>query len=194
MKFHYMGKFNGDPESLPSREHEEGYVPYREPDQKKLMIIINVIALIITVPLVIAVTAVAIRSVYSMLMIWPALIAFYVSIFPHEFLHGLCFKGDVYMYTYFAKGACFVVGPELMSKPRFIFMCMLPNLVLGFLPFIVWCFFPNLTFLGFFGALAIGAGGGDYMNVFNTITQVPNGAKTYMHGMNSFWVQASAED
>lgn len=194
MKFHYMGKFDGNAENLPTREHEEGYVPYREPDQNKLMIIMNVIALIITVPLVIAVTAVSRRDGYSMLSIWPALIAFMVSIFPHEFLHGLCFKGDVYMYTYLSKGACFVVGPELMSKSRFIFMCMLPNLVFGFLPFIIWCFFPNLTFLGYLGALAIGAGGGDYMNVFNTVTQVPKGAKTYMHGMNSFWVQTSAED
>lgn len=189
MKFHYMGKFNGDPESLPAREHEEGYVPYREPDQKKLMIIINIIALIITVPLVIAVSFVSGLNGYSFLTIWPALIAFMVSIFPHEFLHGLCFKEDVYMYTYLSKGACFVVGPELMSKSRFIFMCMLPNLVFGFLPFIIWCFSPNLTFLGYFGAMAIGAGGGDYMNVFNTIKQVPNGAKVYMHGMNSFWIK-----
>ena len=196
MKFHYMGKFNGDPESLPSREHEEGYVPYREPDEKKLMIVMNIIALVITLPLVIAVSAVSARISGSsgFLSICLALIAFMVSIFPHEVLHALCFKEDVYMYTYLSKGACFVVGPELMSKSRFIFMCMLPNLVFGFLPFIIWCIFPSLTFLGYLGALAIGAGGGDYMNVFNTITQVPNGAKVYMHGMNSFWVDVKKEE
>lgn len=72
-------------------------------------------------------------------------------------------------------------------------MCMLPNIVFGFIPFILWCFFPSVSFLGFLGALAIGAGGGDYMNVFNCLTQVPNGAKTYMHGMNSFWVKTDKE-
>ena len=189
MKFHYNGKFDGNADALPTREHEDGYVAYREPGEKKLMIIINIIAIIITLPLVMAVSFVSGRFGYSMLTIWPALIAFLVSIFPHEFLHGLCFKEDVYMYTYLDKGACFVVGPELMSKSRFIFMCMLPNLVFGFVPFVIWCFFPNLTFLGYFGALAIGAGGGDYMNVFNTLVQVPRGAKVYMHGMNSFWVK-----
>ena len=194
MKFHYNGKFDGNPESLPSREHEEGYVPFKEPSEKKLMIVINVIALVITVPLIIWVTAVdTLRGSKHIISIFFALAAFFVSIFPHEFLHALCFKSDVYMYTYLNKGACFVVGPELMSKPRFVLMCLLPNLVFGFIPFIIWLIFPGLTFLGYFGALAIGAGGGDYMNVFNCLTQVPKGAKTYMHGMNSFWVRTDKE-
>ena len=194
MKFHYNGKFDGNPESLPSREHEEGYIPFKEPSEKKLMIVINVIALVITVPLIIWVTAVdTLRGSKHIISIFFALAAFFVSIFPHEFLHALCFKSDVYMYTYLNKGACFVVGPELMSKPRFVLMCLLPNLVFGFIPFIIWLIFPGLTFLGYFGALAIGAGGGDYMNVFNCLTQVPKGAKTYMHGMNSFWVRTDKE-
>ena len=195
MKFHYCGKFDGNPDSLPSREHEEGYVPFKEPSEKKLMIVINVIALVITVPLIIWVTAVdPLRGSKHIISLWFALAAFFVSIFPHEVLHALCFKSDVYMYTYLSKGACFVVGPELMSKLRFVFMCLLPNLVLGFVPFIIWLIFPSLTFLGYFGAFAIGAGGGDYMNVFNCLTQVPKGAKTYMHGINSFWVRTDKEN
>ena len=195
MKFHYMGKFDGNPEDLPTREHEEGYVPFKEPNEKKLMIVINVIAVVITIPLIIWVTAVdTLRGSKYIISVWFALAAFFVSIFPHEFLHALCFKSDVYMYTYLSKGACFVVGPELMSKLRFVFMCLLPNLVLGFVPFIIWLIFPSLTFLGYFGAFAIGAGGGDYMNVFNCLTQVPKGAKTYMHGMNSFWVRTDKEN
>ena len=194
MKFHYSGKFDGNADSLPTREHEEGYVPFKEPDQKTMMIVLNVIALFITVPLVILVSAVSrIHGGDSLWSIFAALIVFIISIFPHEVLHALCFKGDVYMYTYLDKGACFVVGPELMSKSRFVFMCMLPNIVFGFIPFIIWLIFPHLSFFGFLGALAIGAGGGDYMNVFNCLTQVPNGAKTYMHGMNSFWVRTNKE-
>ena len=191
MKFHYNGKFDGNADNLPTREHEEGYVPFKEPDEKKMMIVLNVIALFITVPLVILVDMI---SGYRLSWeLWVALIAFILSIFPHEVLHALCFKGDVYMYTYLSKGACFVVGPELMTKRRFVFMCMLPNIVFGFIPFIVWLIFPNLTFFGYLGAFAIGAGGGDYMNVFNCLTQVPKGAKTYMHGMNSFWVKTDKE-
>jgi hypothetical protein len=41
--------------------------------------------------------------------------------------------------------------------------------------------------LGGLGALAIGAGAGDYFNVYNALTQMPRGARTYMCGMHSFW-------
>ena len=194
MKFHYMGKFDGNNDALPTREHEEGYVPFKEPSAKKLMVVINVIAFVITVPLIIWVAAVdTLRGSIHIISLWFALAAFFASIFPHEVLHALCFKSDVYMYTYLSKGACFVVGPELMSKPRFVFMCLLPNIVFGLIPFIIWLIFPGLTFFGYFGALAIGAGGGDYMNVVNCLIQVPRGAKTYMHGMNSFWVKTEKE-
>ena len=32
MKFHYMGKFDGNMDSLPKREHEPGAVMFKEPD------------------------------------------------------------------------------------------------------------------------------------------------------------------
>lgn len=206
MKFHYNGKFDGNPESLPSREHEEGYVPFKEPDAQKLPLIINIIAFIVTVVLIVPVFAVGmglregfavtVRSIglLRFILIWCGICVLSLAvIFPHELLHAVCFKGDVYMYTDFKKGLCFVVGPELFGKARFVFMCLLPNLVFGVIPYIVWIFFPSLWYIGVFGALTVGMGGGDYMNVFNCLTQVPKGAKTYMHGMNSFWVRTDKE-
>lgn len=50
-------------------------------------------------------------------------------IFPHELLHALCFKKDVYLYTNLKQGMLFVIGTETMSKGRFIFMSMLPNII-----------------------------------------------------------------
>ena len=41
--------------------------------------------------------------------------------------------------------------------------------------------------LGSLGAFSIAAGAGDYYNVFNALTQMPKGARTYMHGMHSYW-------
>jgi predicted DNA-binding protein (MmcQ/YjbR family)/GNAT superfamily N-acetyltransferase len=38
--------------------------------------------------------------------------------FPHELLHAICFKEDVYLYTNLKHGMLFVVGPETMSKRR----------------------------------------------------------------------------
>ena len=87
-----------------------------------------------------------------------------LALFPHELLHAVCFKQDVYLYTNWKQGLLFVVGPEPMSKRRFILMCLLPNLLLGFLPYI-----------------------GDYYNIINALTQMPKGAKTYLYQMHSFW-------
>lgn len=52
-----------------------------------------------------------------------------LTLFPHELLHAVCFKEDVYLYTNWKQGMLFVVGPESMSKSRFIFMSLLPNIV-----------------------------------------------------------------
>ena len=180
-----MGRFNGDPASLPSREHEEGYVQFKEPGQKTRMIIMNVLAFLIATPLILWVLYSS--PIMSRPVAFITFLALIVSIIPHEILHGMCFKGDAYMYTYLRKGACFVTGPELFSKSRFVFISMLPNIILGLIPFIMWMIFPNLTFIGFFGAVCIGMGAGDYMNIFNCLMQVPNGARVYMKNMNSFW-------
>ena len=32
-------------------------------------------------------------------------------------------------------------------------------------------------------------GFGDYMNVFNALTQMPRGARTYLYGFHSYWYQ-----
>lgn len=199
MKFHYMGKFDGNYDALPTREHEEGYVPFREPDAKKLPLIMNILALVIALALIIPVHVVSAEyigkfinshSVLTYTALWVGLaLGTLVVVVPHEFLHGLCFKGDVYMYTNLSKGLCFVVGPELFSKTRFILMSLLPNIVFGLIPYIVWIIFPNLWYVGIWGALGISMGGGDYMNVFNALFQMPKGSKTYLHGMNSFWIK-----
>ena len=41
--------------------------------------------------------------------------------------------------------------------------------------------------MGTLGAMAISAGTGDYYNVWNALTQMPKGSRTYLHGTNSFW-------
>ncbi len=205
MKFHYMGKFDGDYEKLPGREHEEGHVAFREPDGKKLPIVINALsfalAAVLTIPAIIfgqegRAAFIDAHGVLPFALLFVALIlaSSMLLIFPHELLHAVCFKGDVYMYTDLGRGLCFVVGPELFSKTRFIIMCMMPNVVFGIIPYIIWIIFPNIWWLGIYGAAAVSMGAGDYMNVFNAAVQIPRGAKTYMHGVNSFWVRTDKKD
>ena len=37
------------------------------------------------------------------------------------------------------------------------------------------------------GVIAVAMGAGDYYNVFNALTQMPKGARTYLYQMNSYW-------
>ncbi len=186
MKLHYMGKYDLNPESLPSKPHKPNCVRFKEPgNSKKLSIIVSIISIPILVisciPIFLqgyqeAFKAICIGGYFSLL-----------ALFPHEILHALCFKEDVYLYTNWKQGMLFVVGPEDMSKARFIFMSLLPSIISSFIPYLIFVINPNLLIVGAFGAMNMAFGAGDYFNVFNALTQMPKGARTYLHHFNSYW-------
>ena len=181
-KFHFAGRYNGDPDTLITHPHEPGYVPFKEAGMDKFSIIMNVMAILIAVVTVGSYFFIGrqrLDMIGSIMMV--------LSLVPHEFLHALCFEGDVYMYENLKKGMLFVVGPGTFSKAGFIFMCMLPNIVFGFIPFMIFLIDPSQTMLGTLGALSITAGAGDYYNAYNALTQMPKGSRTYLHGTSSFW-------
>lgn len=189
MKFHYEGKYDLKPESLPHGEHMPGAVKFKEAkDTKQLALITNVLGLIIlilmTIPAFIRCKGYIESNNWQLLL---GCLFVLMVFFPHEFLHAVCFKKDVYLYTNLSHGLLFVVGPETMSKGRFIFMSLLPNIVFGFIPYTIGMIFPNLICLVVLGICAISSGAGDYYNVFNAITQMPKGARTYLYQLNSYW-------
>ncbi len=182
-RFHFAGRYNGDPGTLVTHEHEPGYVPFKEAENiNKLGLIANGISIliaIVTLGLYFLIGRQRLSIIGSLLTI--------AAIIPHEFLHGICFEGDVYMYENLKKGLLFVTGAETFSKARFVFMSLLPNIVFGFIPFIIFLIDPSQTILGTLGAFSIAAGAGDYYNIWNALTQMPKGARTYMNGTNSYW-------
>ncbi len=188
MKIYFKGKFNGDPKSLPTDRQVQGAVKFNEiEDIKQLSKILTPISIIMLVVMVVIfllrAREYAFNSIWNIFgLMLPAL-----AIIPHEFLHALCFKEEAYIYSNISQGMMFVVGKEDMSKARFIFMSLLPNLVFGVIPFMIFLINPKLTILGLFGAISIPMGVGDYYNVFNAFTQMPKGALTYLNGINSFW-------
>lgn len=64
---------------------------------------------------------------------------------------------------------------------------LLPNIVFGFIPFIIGMVYPRWLFLAMLGVCATGMGAGDYYNVYNALTQMPKGARTYLYQFNSYW-------
>lgn len=195
MKIHYAGKFNLDESSLPKADPIPSAVAFKEPeDSKKLGQIANAGALVILVILM-GIAGFRIGQYSSgggsgrflFLNFFLALLASLPMAMVHEFIHALCFREDVYVYTNLKQGMLFVVGPEKMSKSRFIWMSLAPNIVLGLVPYIIGMIWPQYSFLLFFGAIMSAEGFGDYINVFNALTQMPKGSRTYLDGFHSYW-------
>lgn len=189
MKLHYAGKYNLDEESLPGRPHEPGAVPFREMDMKTFSIVINIVSCIVTIILFafVLIREYVMTGEVAVIRIYLGIVLALLSLIPHEILHAICFREDVYLYTNFKQGMLFVVGTETMSKGRFIFMSLLPNIVFGLIPFVVGIIFPQLITCITLGAFALGMGAGDYYNVLNAVTQMPKGARTYLHKFHSYW-------
>lgn len=187
MKLHYKGKYDLNPDSLPHGDHKPNAVAFKEAkDTKSLALIANIGCFILIILLAIP-AFIRCKANFDFLQLAIGCMGSLLILFPHEILHAICFKDDVYLYTNWSQGLLFVVGPESMSKGRFVLMSLLPNIVFGIVPYIIGMIFPQLMFLLALGTLAIGMGFGDYYNVFNALTQMPKGAKTYLYKFNSFW-------
>ena len=183
MRFHYGGKHSDDSQ-LVRKPDPDGSVMFKEPDDlKKMAVRMNIISLVILVVLLAAINI----TNEDFKVSFPGMFLFILSMVPHEFLHGLCFKEDVTMYTNLSKFMLFVYGTEDFSKTRFILMSLCPNIIFGMIPLILYFLFPQYASLGTLGALAFSAGAGDYVNVFHALTEVPNGAKVYCNGIHTYW-------
>ncbi len=185
MKIHWAGKFDGREESLPQREHPEGAVPFKEAKNMNIFAVVANIASIVVMLAFLYLTVLRNPDANSLL----GFILSIVSLVPHEYLHGLWIPGDSYVYTNLKKGMLMVTGTSDMTKGRYIIMSLFPNIVFGFVPFLLYMLFPikPLYWAGTMGAACLGMGIGDYYNVFNAAVQMPKGALTYLSGFHSYW-------
>lgn len=190
MILHYAGKYDGDERNLPQREHPANAVPFKEMGMRELSLAANIGCAVTLILLAVPFVLLG-KEYFADNVVWMLLggVGGALALYPHELLHAICFKEDVYLYQNFNQGMMFVVGTEDMSKGRFIFMCLCPNLFLGVIPFVIFLIFPYLTGAGLFGLIAVGMGFADYINVYNAVRQMPKGAKTYLCGMHSYWYE-----
>ena len=185
MKLIYKGKYSGDPETIPHGQHKENAVKFKEYDDlAKFGIVMNLAAVVFMVMLavVFGLRAGGISKISTIGCIVPLLL-----LFPHELLHAVCFKDEVYLYTNLKSGMLFVIGLEAMSRLRYVFMCFLPNIVFGFVPFSAFLINPDLTVLGTIGFVSIPTGLGDYYNAFNALMQSPKSSRIYMYKTSTYW-------
>jgi hypothetical protein len=121
------------------------------------------------------------------------LIAALFCMVPHELLHGVCFgkDADVEMYVAPKQLSMFVISTQPVTKARFIFLSLLPNLIFGWIPLFFWTVLPHNEIysdhLFAFALMSVIIGIGDYLNVFNAARQMPKGSMQQLSGMNSYW-------
>lgn len=117
-------------------------------------------------------------------------VLFLPGLLVHEFLHALCYPLSATCGLWLAprEGALLVVSTFPVSKARFLFLSLAPSVVLGVLPLVFWVAFPDLQGSAFtFGILNLISCTGDWLNVKNTVQQVPAGAMIQGSGLHSYW-------
>ncbi|EJT6612660.1 DUF3267 domain-containing protein [Clostridium perfringens] len=197
MKLIWKGKFNGV-EDLPIGELPKNAVRFEEPEsaeelakETRRFLIPVVIFLLIVIFLRIKING--FFGVSDVINIF-GIILIPFSILPHEYLHAIFFPKDaeVEMWYSIKQILALVTSTTAITKKRFIFLSLFPNIVFGFLPLIIWIFIPSyMSFISgilfTFGFISLIMGVGDFMNIYNTIKQVPKGAMTQISGFNSYW-------
>ncbi|MBQ5672013.1 MAG: DUF3267 domain-containing protein, partial [Oscillospiraceae bacterium] len=164
-------------------------------DMRKLALLLNAVSIPM---LILTAVGVVLRGLpyieQNAVAVTLGLVVPFMTLFPHELLHAVCFKGEVELWTNFKMGMLFVVGTEDMSKARFVCMSLLPNLVFGWIPYVLFMIHPQWVFFGALGAISIPMGIGDYYNGYNCLTQVPKGALVYLSGMHSYWYVSDGKE
>ena len=116
------------------------------------------------------------------------------ALLPHELLHALPFgrNATVELYAVPKYLTLFVTCTKPVTKSRFIFLTLLPALVLGWAPLLIWAFKPMYNDTVFtFAVFNILCSCGDYMNAFNAARQMPKGSIQQISGLNSYWYMPS---
>lgn len=197
MKLIWKGKFKSE-DQLPVGTLPDNAVRFKEPETPAKL---NLVASLFVIPVILIIAAVMIIKIIigsgiaglEPINIWGLILAL-LMVFPHEMLHAIAFpkEAEVEVWYSIKNMMAFVVSTYPTSKTRFIFLSLLPSIVFGFIPLIVWIFIPpelsKISGLLFsFGSYSLMFGVGDFLNVFNAATQMPKGSITQLSGFHSYW-------
>lgn len=190
MKLIFKGKFKGY-DQLPTNELPDDAVQFKEPSN---LLCVNLLAIVFIIPVVVIMgIALGLRDNANWDYFWVGYILSFLMMVPHEIIHALCAGKDdtVYMYYSIKHLMMFVAPMEPMTKTQFVVFCIMPAAVLGIIPFLIGLIFCPSTPIGSVlistGMMSTLMGGGDFMNIFFALTQMPKGSLTQLSGMHSYW-------
>ena len=197
MKLIWKGKYSEE-HQLPKADLPDNAVKFKEPETPAKL---NLAASIFIIPvfIIILLTGIVKAVVYPDAPLGVSfntlgiLLAF-ATVIPHELLHAVAFPKQAEVQLWYSPKnlMAFVYSSCPMSKLRFIFLSLLPNVVFGFIPLILWVTAPfesiRITETLFsFATFSLLFGVGDYLNVYNAVTQMPKNSITQLSGFHSYW-------
>ena len=184
MKMHYMGSFDGKVANLPrAAAVPEAEVLREHGKPRDLVRKANIgAAVLFAVVLVLMILRAGTHAFH-----FGGVIAAAVLVIPRELLRALCYRGDTVFYLRFQQSMPFLTGPEHQSRARFLLATLLPDLIFGVIPLVLFFIWPDLNWLGTLGLVCLPMGFGDYMLASLVLRQIPRGAMLYRQIFHTYW-------
>lgn len=111
----------------------------------------------------------------------------------HEFIHALCCPKGTTIYAYYTSAGISLIPTCKLHKAQYIFMALMPNIILGVLPLAVWIIFSEIgaslgSIMFSFSISCLGMGIGDLYNAILAIVKMPGNSHLVTSGLNCYIV------
>ena len=202
-KIKYMGKLKNSDGLIKNSILPNGAVKFEEGNDIedlqilgiKLVIPIMLVIIILTVIKFLSMSSHFALNGYTVLIIILGIIIQKILIFVHEFIHAIFYPKGSIVTIWKYKKAYVTYSNSKVSKKRFIIICLMPLIILGIIPFIIWLFIAeylnpiiNIIYIIITWYMIFGSQG-DLANVYNTIKQVPKNADIIGYGYHSYYLE-----
>ena len=108
-------------------------------------------------------------------------------VLPRELMRALFYREECWFYLNFQESMPFLTGSEHMSRTRFLLLTLVPDLIFGLIPLVLFFIWPNLSILGTMGLICLPMGFGDYLLAWLVLRQVPSDAMVYRQYFHTYW-------
>lgn len=110
----------------------------------------------------------------------------------HEFLHAICLPKVGVAEMFWSSAGVSIIPCMPISKLRYTVTLMVPAIIIGFIPLLIWTFIPftNITLSSVIFILSIGNLGGtsnDLYNLFQVIKVMPKGSHLITSETNCYY-------
>ena len=184
MKIRYRGSFDGKVASLPPAQPVEGAERVIEPGRpRELVRKTNIGAAILFAVLLVLVI---LRGGLGALHLGGVVLALLV-VLPRELLRAVFYREECWFYLNFQDSMPFITGSEHMSRTRFLLLTLVPDLLFGLIPLVLFFIWPELKVLGTMGLICLPMGFGDYLLAWLVLRQVPSDAMVYRQYFHTYW-------